>query len=91
MTKRVIITIYGVVQGVFFRESTKNKARELGLAGKVQNQADGSVYVDAEGEEEKLKELIDWCHQGPSGARVDKVDHEFVPDLKGYENFEVNF
>lgn len=91
MTKRVTITIYGVVQGVFFRESTKEKAQELGVAGIVQNQPDGSVYVDAEGEEEKLKELIDWCHEGPGSARVDQVDYEFVSDLKGYQEFTVNF
>lgn len=91
MTKRVTMTIYGVVQGVFFRESTKEKAQELGVAGIVQNQSDGSVYVDAEGEEEKLKELIDWCHEGPRSARVDEVDYEFVPDLKGYQEFNVNF
>lgn len=91
MLKRMTMTIHGRVQGVFFRESTKNKARELGVVGRVRNEPDGSVYVDAEGEEEKLRELLKWCRQGPSGARVNRVDHEFVPDLKGYQDFEVNF
>lgn len=91
MVKRVTIKIRGKVQGVFFRESTKDKARELGLAGKVQNQPDGSVYVDAEGEEDELQELIDWCQHGPSTARVDGLEHEFTGDLKGYQEFKVDF
>ncbi len=91
MIQRVTMTIQGRVQGVFFRESTKNKAKELGLAGIVQNQSDGSVYVDVEGEKEKLQELLDWCHHGPSSARVDSLEHEFTSDLKGYQEFEVNF
>ena len=85
------MTIYGRVQGVFFRENTKNKAQELGVVGKVKNQPNGSVYVDAEGEEDKLQELIDWCHHGPEAARVDEVDYEFQSDLKGYDSFEVEF
>jgi len=44
------VTIYGLVQGVFFREAAKRKARELSLVGFVKNQEDGAVYLEAEGE-----------------------------------------
>jgi acylphosphatase len=51
MKKHFNIRISGRVQGVFFRASTKAKAEELGISGFVQNEPDGSVYIEAEGEE----------------------------------------
>ena len=68
--KNLIISVIGRVQGVFFRASTSEKAKALGITGFVKNQSDGSVLIDAEGEESKLKELEDWCLSGgPSGGR----------------------
>ena len=62
--KRAHLIIYGKVQGVFFRASTKDKAIELGLKGFVRNQPDGTVEVIAEGSEKQLQELVAWCHEG---------------------------
>lgn len=82
------ITVSGRVQGVFFRASTRDKAKSLGLIGFVKNQPDGSVYIEACGEVEKLKELVDWCHQGPSQAVVENVEtSEISPG--GYASFEI--
>lgn len=74
MNKHVTIRITGVVQGVYFRASTKEKADALQLRGFVRNEPDGSVYVEAEGEEQSLHSFIEWCHQGPARAKVDKCD-----------------
>lgn len=67
------ISISGKVQGVFFRKNTAQKAKALNLAGTVQNKADGTVYIEAQGHENQLKLLIDWCKQGPPQARVTEV------------------
>ena len=74
MQKQIVLKIYGKVQGVFFRDSSKKKARELNLSGWVRNESDGTVVIVAEGEEKNLKELIEWCKNGPNHARVDKVE-----------------
>jgi acylphosphatase len=68
------LKIHGRVQGVFFRQSTCEKARELGLSGWVKNMPDGTVEALAAGPENVVNELIAWCEQGPAYARVDKVD-----------------
>lgn len=68
------LKIHGRVQCVFYRQSTREKARELGLSGWVRNMPDGTVEALATGPENVVKELIAWCEQGPAYARVDKVD-----------------
>jgi acylphosphatase len=83
------ITVSGKVQGVWFRKSTQDKARELGLRGFVRNQPDGSVYIEASGSPEVLSEFIDWCRQGPPMARVDGIAaHPFTPETP-FEEFHV--
>ncbi|NMM49729.1 acylphosphatase [Marinigracilibium pacificum] len=71
--KTVCITITGKVQGVFFRASTREKARSLNLRGYVKNQHDGSVYIEVSGDPMKLQKLIDWCRVGPEMAIVENV------------------
>lgn len=73
MTKHLNIKIYGLVQGVFFRTTTKEQADKLGLTGFTENKSDGSVYIEAEGEENQLNQFIKWCNQGPVMASVEKV------------------
>ncbi len=68
------IKVFGRVQGVFFRDSARMKAEELGLAGFARNEPDGSVYIEAEGEEDALKEFLAWCGKGPEFAKVTKVE-----------------
>ncbi|MBD1397233.1 acylphosphatase [Pontibacter sp. JH31] len=85
--KRVAMRVHGKVQGVFFRASTQEKALELGLTGFVQNEDDGTVYLEAEGNLEALKELERWAHQGPDQARVEKVEVVEMDGLEGFVGF----
>jgi acylphosphatase len=88
MPDHLTVRIYGTVQGVFFRQSTKEKAEELGLSGFVRNEPDGSVYLEAEGDPQRLGQLREWCQVGPKRAQVTRVEAETGP-AKGYDRFEV--
>lgn len=72
--KAIRIYVTGKVQGVFFRQSVKEVADNLNINGFVQNRSDGSVYIEAEADEDSLKKLIQWCHNGPPASTVEKVD-----------------
>jgi acylphosphatase len=72
--KHVSIRVYGRVQGVFFRASTKEMAEQLGIHGSVRNVRDGSVAIEAEGDEEAIEKFIKWCQNGPELAMVDRLD-----------------
>jgi acylphosphatase len=88
---RAHLIIEGRVQGVWFRDSTRAEAIRLGLVGWVKNRSDGSVEVVAEGPEEKVKELTEWCHYGPPAARVTRVD-EIKEGLTGeFDSFRISF
>ncbi|GAA4272807.1 acylphosphatase [Aquimarina gracilis] len=73
MLKHYNITVKGKVQGVWYRKSTQNKAQELGVTGFVKNLPNGDVYIEAEGNENQLKSLLDWCAIGPEFAKVTQV------------------
>jgi len=88
MKKHIQLYIRGKVQGVYYRGSTQQKAKDLGLRGIVCNKADGSVYAEVEGEEKVLKELISWCKQGPPMARVDHLKWK-VGEWKAYPDFKI--
>lgn len=88
--KRLHLIIQGKVQGVFFRASTKEKARELGLRGFVRNKQDGTVEVIAEGDKTQLQKLADWCHIGPDHSIVDRVQIDWLPYITEFEEFTIN-
>jgi acylphosphatase len=88
MKKHFNIKIAGRVQGVFFRASTKSKAEEFSIAGFVQNEPDGSVYIEAEGEEEKLDQFITWCKRGPELAEVTTCDVQ-PGNMERYTDFVI--
>ena len=71
--KAIQVRVTGRVQGVSFRWSTQEKARSLGVSGWVRNEPDGSVLLHAEGEDEPVDALVEWCRAGPSTARVEDV------------------
>ncbi|KKP85758.1 MAG: Acylphosphatase [Candidatus Nomurabacteria bacterium GW2011_GWA1_35_8] len=87
MQKQVILKIYGKVQGVFFRDSSWRKAKELNLFGWVRNESDKTVQVVAEGQEEDLKELIEWCKNDPGHSKVDKVDIKWFNPTNQFNDF----
>ena len=68
------IRVHGRVQGVFFRDSCRQEASRLGVAGWVTNEPDGTVAGFLEGEAEAVEALLDWCRSGPRQAKVEKVD-----------------
>jgi acylphosphatase len=70
--RRVIV--HGLVQGVYFRDTTRRLARQAGVAGWVRNRADGAVEAVFEGPDEAVERLVDFCSRGPRGARVDRTD-----------------
>jgi acylphosphatase len=82
---KVIIT--GRVQGVFFRYTIRIKAQEKGLTGWVRNLYSGEVESLFEGDEDKVKEMVAWCHKGPPGARVEKVkvtSHRYTGEFNSF-------
>lgn len=87
--KRVTINIFGKVQMVGFRFSTLQKAEELEINGFVRNLRDGTVEIEAEGEEEKIEKLIEWSKIGPPYADVVKVIVEDIEINKEYKSFDI--
>ena len=88
MEKGAIISIFGRVQGVGFRYYTQKRAQELNLKGFVRNKANGSVYIEAEGEESSLQLFVYWCKNGPDSSRVLNMDYQYC-NVFGYEDFKV--
>ena len=86
---RLELVVGGRVQGVWFRASTREEARRLGLRGWVRNLPDGRVEAVFEGEERELRQMLDWCRTGPPGARVEQVDARWGPATQDFENFSV--
>ena len=71
---RAHVVVRGLVQGVFFRAQSRDRARLLGLHGWARNRADGSVELVLEGPRDRLEPMIRWCHHGPRGASVESVE-----------------
>jgi acylphosphatase len=68
------VVVHGFVQGVFFRDTVRRQAVRGGVAGWVRNNRDGTVEAVFEGDEAKVEHLVALCHEGPRGARVDRVE-----------------
>lgn len=88
MKKHLKIQVFGKVQGVYFRRDTQIKAQELNVFGTVANKPDGSVYIEAEAEESKLNEFVNWCKNGPELANVTEVKTS-EGELANFERFDV--
>ena len=85
---RAEVTVRGMVQGVFFRVETRDRARSLGLSGWVTNARDGTVRAAFEGDAERVRSMVDWCGRGPSGAHVDDVQVNWT-DPEGEQGFTI--
>jgi acylphosphatase len=88
MQETISIVVAGKVQGVFYRQETKRKARMLEITGEVKNKRDGTVYIIATGSKDKLEELIAWCKTGPSRAVVTDVIVNKI-DVQHFDKFEI--
>ena len=85
MIRRRVI-VHGLVQGVFFRDSTRRLAQRHNVAGWVANRADGAVEAAFEGEADAVARLIAFSREGPRGAQVESVDvtEEEPEGLRGF-------
>ncbi len=72
--KAVRLRAHGRVQGVFFRDSMRAEAERLGVSGWVRNDPDGTVEALVSGEPAAVDALVAWAHDGPAGARVERLD-----------------
>lgn len=88
MSETISIIITGKVQGVFYRQSTKEKAKELNITGTVKNLDNGNVHIIATGTSEQLEKLIDWCWQGPRRATVTAVVRDACP-FQPFDRFRI--
>ena len=82
------VVVHGRVQGVFFRDSTRERAEQRGVAGWVRNRPDGAVEAAFEGPPGAVEQLVRFCRDGPRGAEVEDVEvHEEEPE--GVSGFQV--
>ena len=88
---RVSLIIEGRVQGVWFRDSTCNEARAIGVCGWVRNRRDGKVEALLEVPEQGVKDLIEWCRHGPPHARVSRVQESQEEWTGEFKSFDILF
>jgi len=86
--KHLNITVKGKVQRVSFRISTKAVADQLRVRGWIKNLPDGDVSIEAEGDDLSLEAFLEWCHEGPLQATVQKVE-VIEGEVKNYRNFDI--
>ncbi len=88
---RLRAIVHGRVQGVNFRYYTRLRARQLGVAGYVRNKWDGTVEVVAEGERPAVERLLEFLHEGPPAAWVERVDVDWQEYAGEFDRFDVRF
>lgn len=91
MKKQSHVIVSGRVQGVFFRDSTKQKAEQLCITGWVRNLKDGRVEAVFSGAEDAVKELIIWCHKGPAMAKVTDVTVKNMQVVDEFDCFTIRY
>jgi acylphosphatase len=84
--KHLKVKIHGKVQGVYYRATAVERAKVYGVYGFVRNEKDGTVYIEVEGEEERIAKFIEWCHIGSANSVVEKVLVE-EGEIRHYKNF----
>ncbi|MBW2474756.1 MAG: acylphosphatase [Deltaproteobacteria bacterium] len=88
---RAEVIVHGRVQGVFFRQSTLETARALELTGRVRNCPDGTVAAIFEGEGDRVRRAVKWCHHGPPAARVNNVEVSWQDYRGEYDCFKIGY
>ena len=84
------LIIEGIVQGVCYRASMAEQARQLGVTGWVRNCADGAVEAVFEGEAAAVASVVSWCHHGPAAAVVSQVDVAREPYTGEFSLFKIS-
>jgi acylphosphatase len=88
---RALVTVFGRVQGVFFRMETQRAAERYGVQGWVRNRRDGTVESEMEGDASAVHALVAWCRKGPPHASVDRVDVVWEPYVGESEDFGIRY
>ena len=88
---RAHVFVSGNVQGVYFRQNTKQVATRHKVVGWVRNMPDGRVEAIFEGDEVAVNEVIKWCHIGPPKASVQDVDVKFEKYIGEFADFNINY
>jgi acylphosphatase len=91
MKARTHVFVSGRVQGVFFRQTTLERAKILGLTGWVRNTEDGMVEAVFEGDKEKIEMMIEWLKIGPPLAKVENVETKWENFKGEFEDFEIKY
>lgn len=86
--KHFNIRVFGSVQGVSFRFVAFEEAKKLGICGFVHNELNGTVYIEAEGDKKALEKFLQWCHDGPTFAKVEKVEVS-EGEIRNYQEFSI--
>lgn len=86
---RAELKIKGLVQGVFYRQSTMETATGLGLTGWVRNCPDGSVEAIFEGSEQAVDRAVEWCRQGPPAAKVIDIEIIWADATGDFKTFDI--
>jgi acylphosphatase len=88
MKRRVVLRIWGRVQGVNYRRAAQREAVRLGVTGFARNMPDDSVWIEVEGPEDAIEKYIAWCEKGPPRSEVTQFEVQ-DGDLVGYKGFEI--
>lgn len=91
MTKqvRIRILIEGRLQGMNFRYHTQQQAEKLGLVGFVRNLSDGRIEIDAQGEEDKIEQMLAWCQEGPQNTQIKSILFRYDEPVERHTDFVV--
>ena len=83
--------VCGKVQGVWFRKYALDSARDIGIVGMVKNLGDGTVLVNASGDDENLRKFKELLENGSPNSRVDKIDYSWEDSSVEYSTFEIEY
>jgi len=83
----VRILIEGRLHGKNFRYQTQQQATKLGLGGFVRNLSDGRIEIEAQGDQDKVEQLLTWCQQEPHGSNIKSILYRYDEPTKGYTDF----
>ncbi|MBF0274980.1 MAG: acylphosphatase [Nitrospinae bacterium] len=89
--KTAHLVVEGRVQGVCYRMYTEQKAKELGLKGSVKNLFNGFVEIFAQGDEEKVNDLIEWCWDGSPASHVTDIKIQWLQENEELPPFSTKY
>lgn len=86
---RVKINIFGVVQGVNFRSNIQHFAQNRGITGWAMNTPEGNVVINAEGKKQEIKDLIEYCKEGPDNAKIQRCEAYYQKYKDEFTRFDI--